>query len=335
MMAGRVRYGFAFDLRNPEPWRRPWADHYAEHLDFIAWSETLGFEQVWIAEHHGDEDGYCPSPLVVASALASRTRTLRLATGIGLAPFYHPTRLAEDAAVLDIISNGRFELALGLGYLPREFAAYGIDVKSRGKRADEILQVLRPLWRGEEVSFQGDYYRLDKARIYPLPVQEGGIPIYIGGAVKAGFRRAAKYGDGYFGPLQAMPGYLEAMRELGRTESEARLSFISAADGWLLCSEDPERDLHLAAPYAHYLYSVYAKWNEEGDFVMPKMDLETFKAAGMFKVFTPDDMVDFIRTKIAPWQVDSFAFQAFPGMPMSVLQPHAELLATKVLPRLR
>ncbi|RYD91144.1 MAG: LLM class flavin-dependent oxidoreductase, partial [Sphingomonadales bacterium] len=168
-MSKSIRFGYGFDMRNPGPWRQPWARHYREHLDFIAWSETVGFEQVWIAEHHGDEDGYCPSPLVVCSAVAGMTKTLRMSTGIGLAPFYHPTRLAEDVAVLDVISDGRVELALGLGYLQREFAAYGVDVKTRGRRVDEILEIIRPLWRGEEVTYRGEFYQLDKARIYPLP----------------------------------------------------------------------------------------------------------------------------------------------------------------------
>src|SRR5579883_2591092 len=103
----RVRFGFTMDLRNPEAWHRPWPELYAEHLDFIGWAETLGFDGVWLAEHHGIADGFPPSPFVIGAAIAARTKTLRIATAVALAPFYHPVRLAEDTAVLDALSNGR------------------------------------------------------------------------------------------------------------------------------------------------------------------------------------------------------------------------------------
>ena len=79
-----VRFGIGFDMRNPAEWRKPWAEHYRDTLELIAWSETLGFEQVCIAEHHGDDAGYCPSPLVVMATLAGMTKTMRLGTGIAL-----------------------------------------------------------------------------------------------------------------------------------------------------------------------------------------------------------------------------------------------------------
>jgi alkanesulfonate monooxygenase SsuD/methylene tetrahydromethanopterin reductase-like flavin-dependent oxidoreductase (luciferase family) len=328
-----VRFGFGFDMRNPAPWRRPWADHYHEHLEFIAWTESLGFEQVWIAEHHGDEDGYCPSPLVVCAALAGMTKTLRLSTGIGLAPFYHPTRLAEDVAVLDIISEGRMELALGLGYLHREFDAYGVDVRTRGRRTDEILQILRPLWRGEEVTFAGEFYQIEKAKIFPLPIQQPHIPIYIGGAVKAGYRRAAKYGDGYFGPTESIGDYMAAISEAGKPKSAGRVSLIGTADSWLIAADDPERAMAEVAPHYFDQYNVYAKWLEEGDFVLPKLDLDQFKQSGILNVLTPADAIEHIRARVETYpQLDSYALQAPAGLPMEEFAPYVETFAKSVLP---
>src|SRR6516162_3825450 len=118
-----LRFGFIFDFRNPPAWQRPWADFYAEGLDYIAWLETIGFDAVWLAEHHGVEDGYLPSPLVIGAAIAARTKRMRISPGIAIAPFYHPVRLAEDIAVLDNISNGRAEVALGIGYREVEASA--------------------------------------------------------------------------------------------------------------------------------------------------------------------------------------------------------------------
>lgn len=332
----RIRFGFGFDMRNPGPWQKPWADHYREHLEFVAWTETLGFEQVWIAEHHCDEDGYCPSPLVVCAALAGMTKTMRLSTGIGLAPFYHPTRLAEDVAVLDIISNGRIELALGLGYLHREFDAYGIDVRSRGRRTDEILQILRPLWRGETVSFEGEFYRLEKARIFPLPIQQPHIPIYIGGAVKAGYRRAAKYGDGYFGPTESIADYIAAVSEAGKDKSSGRVSLIGTSDSWLIVADDPVKAMAEVAPHYFYQYNVYAKWLEEGDFVLPKMDIEQFKRSGILNVLAPTDAIEHVRARGETYpQLDSYALQAPVGLSMERFAPYVETFAKHVLPAFR
>jgi alkanesulfonate monooxygenase SsuD/methylene tetrahydromethanopterin reductase-like flavin-dependent oxidoreductase (luciferase family) len=332
-MKNKVRFGFGFDLRNPVPWRKSWVDHYREHLEFVAWTEVLGFEQVWIAEHHGDEDGYCPSPLVVCATLAGMTRTMRLSTGIGLAPFYHPTRLAEDVAVLDLISNGRIELALGLGYLHREFKAYGVDVRTRGRRTDEILQILRRLWRGEEVTFKGEFYQLEKAKIFPLPIQQPHIPIYVGGAVKAGYRRAAKYGDGYFGPTESIADYMTAVRELGKQDSDGRVALIGTADSWLVVADDPERAMAEVAPHYFYQYNVYARWLEEGDFVLPKMDLEQFKQSGILNALTPEQAIEHIKTRLQTHpQLDSYALQAPVGLSMDKFAPYVEAFAQRVLP---
>lgn len=331
-----VRFGIGFDMRNPAEWRKPWADHYRETLEFIAWTETLGFEQVCIAEHHGDEDGYCPSPLVVIAALAGMTKTMRLSTGIGLAPFYHPMRLAEDVAVLDIISNGRVELALGLGYLQREFKAYGIEVKSRGRRTNEIIDIIRPLWRGEEVSYEGRYYQTEKARIYPLPVQQPNIPIYVGGFVKAGFDRAVNYGDGYFGPTETIPGYLQSVADAGQDPAKARISLIGTADSWLVVSHDPEKAMAEVAPHFYYQWNVYSKWADEGDTPLPKMDFETFKQAGILNVLTPEQAIAHIRKRTDAFpQIESYCLQAPAGLSMDKFAPYVETFAKEVLPALK
>src|ERR687898_249915 len=121
-----LRFGYGFDMRNPPNWFRPWPEFYADTIEFIEYIENLGFEQIWLAEHHGIEDGYMPSPLVFGAGVATRTKKVHISQGVGLAPHYHPVRLAEDLAVLDILSNGRAEFGMGIGYLGFEADAYGI-----------------------------------------------------------------------------------------------------------------------------------------------------------------------------------------------------------------
>ena len=328
-----VGFGYGFDLRNPEAWRRPWPDFYAETLDFIAWTESLGFERVWLAEHHGIDDGYLPSPLMVGAAIAARTERMRISTGVALAPHYHPVRLAEDMAVLDLISGGRAELALGIGYLRHEALGYGFSPRQRAVRSEEVLQIVRRLWQGETVSFAGECFQLENARVTPLPTQEGGIPLFVGAAGPKGLRRAARLGDGFIGQIKGYPGYLEEVRALGRDESSAR--FVCMDDMWCLVSEDPEKTLHEVAPHAYYQINTYAKWAADRDWGFEEMDFETFKKSGMLKVWTPDEAIEHVGAKLRAAPCEGFCMQAPAGYPLSKLAEHAELFASKVLPALR
>src|SRR5216683_313529 len=112
----KVRFGLWYDFRNPPQWRQPSDRLYGEILDQIAWGENNGFDDVWLSEHHFIDDGYLPSPLPVAAAIAARTKKIRIALGVLLMPFHNPVRLAEDIAVVDVISGGRFEFGAGGGY---------------------------------------------------------------------------------------------------------------------------------------------------------------------------------------------------------------------------
>jgi alkanesulfonate monooxygenase SsuD/methylene tetrahydromethanopterin reductase-like flavin-dependent oxidoreductase (luciferase family) len=327
-----VRFGYGFDFRNPAAWRRPYADVYAEHLEFIALTESLGFGGVWLAEHHGIDDGYLPSPLVVGAAIAARTTTMRISTGVALAPHYHPVRLAEDAAVLDVLSNGRTELAVGIGYLASEASAYGFDRRDRARISDELLQIVRRLLRGDTVTFDGEIFSIADARVTPTPVQEP-IPLFVGAAKRAGRRRAARYGDGYIGRVDNYPEYLEEVRACGRDERDAR--FVAMDDMWLLVSDDPERTFHEVAPHAYYQINAYAEWAAELDWSFPQMDFETFTKSGILKVLTPDEAIALIRPKLAAAPVEGYCMQAPAGYPLSRLAEHAELFARKVLPAFR
>jgi hypothetical protein len=329
-----LRFGYGFDFRNPPEWKRPFPQLYAEHLEFISWIETIGFGNVFLAEHHGIDDGYLPSPLAVAAAIAGRTNAIRIGTGVGLAPFYHPVRLAEDAAVIDNLSNGRFELTLGIGYLPHEAAAYGFDFKKRGKQSDELLHVVRRLWQGETVTFHGEIFNIENARVTPPPVQKNGIPLWIGGTTAPGFRRAARYGDGFNGPVENWPDYLEALRAEGKDESQARIMSMSASDMWFAVSEDPERTLEEIAPHCYYQLNTYSKWQNEAGWggVQAVMPLEDFKKSGAVKVMTPQDAIAYIKSRQALAPIEVFCMQTPAGYPLKRLAEHVELFANKVMP---
>ena len=141
-----MRVGIWADLRNPPQWRRPWHDHYSWTLDVICEAERLGARSVWLSEHHFFEDGYLPQPLTFAAAIAARTRIIRIGTAVLLAPLRHPLQLAEEAATVDILSDGRLDLGLGTGYRRPEFAAFGASRARRYEVFEEMVQQLRDLW---------------------------------------------------------------------------------------------------------------------------------------------------------------------------------------------
>jgi hypothetical protein len=112
----KIRFGLWYDFRNPAQWPQPSDRLYREILDQIAWGENNGFDDVWLSEHHFIEDGYLPSILPAAAAIAARTSRIRIVSGVLLTPFHNPVRLAEDIATVDVISGGRFDLDAGVGF---------------------------------------------------------------------------------------------------------------------------------------------------------------------------------------------------------------------------
>ena len=332
-MPSPIRFGYGFAMRNAPDWFKAWPDFYAETLEFIEHIENLGFGGVWLAEHHGIDDGYMPSPIVFGAGVATRTKRVRISQGVGLLPHYHPVRLAEDMAVLDILSNGRAELGMGIGYLGIEAEAYGLPAGKRGKYSNEVIEIVRRLWQGETLDYQGEFFQLKSARCTPLPVQHGGIPMFVGGVAKAGFERAAKFGDGFIGPVEFWPAYLEEVKAAGRSEADARIISMSYSDMWMMVSEDPEKTVNDMAPHAYYQINTYAKWQEGAEWsVYTAMSLDEFKKCGVMKVLTPDEAIAYIKSRQEAAPIEAFVMQAPTGFPLKLLAEHAELFASKVLP---
>ncbi len=332
-----MRFGLMTDFRNPPQWQRPSTEVYADIIDHMVWAESLGFEDANFLEHHFTDDGYIPSPLIAATAVAARTRKMRVGTNIAILPLYDPVRLAEDGAVLDVISNGRLDLGVGLGYRPEEYAGYGIDLKSRGERANEALQIIRRLWQGEKVTFHGKHFHIDGAQVTPRPVQQPNPPIWVGGFSRAAVRRAARYGDGYTGPAnkQMVDMYREELRKAGKDPSTARMT---GGLPWMVVSNDPERTFNLFAPGVMYWYNSYAKWFEGTDTnVWPHLDsVEDLKRLKLMTVVTPEEAVTMIKAVQAEVPAETFGIAiAPPGVPVSQVTDNIELFAKKVMPHFK
>src|SRR5688500_8130366 len=154
--------------------------YYADALEEVTRAETLGFDSVWMEEHHSVRNHYWPSPLTILAGFATRTSKMLMGTDILVAPFYHPVRLAEDVALLDIMSKGRMVLGIAIGYKPDEFALYGAELEKRGARFEEQLKIMSALWTEDHVSVKRTYYTVE-GQLEPKPLTRPHPPVWIGG----------------------------------------------------------------------------------------------------------------------------------------------------------
>jgi alkanesulfonate monooxygenase SsuD/methylene tetrahydromethanopterin reductase-like flavin-dependent oxidoreductase (luciferase family) len=177
-----------FDMRAPE-FGAPTTELYAAALEMATWAESRGALVGVVCEHHTMTDGYLPSPLVLATAMAARTSSLSIMTAALILPLYDPIRLAEDMVVLDIISGGRVSYVMAVGYRPEEFEHHGVDFTTRGRLVDEQLALLLRAKTGESFEHEGR-----RIHVTPAPVTPGGPRISWGGGSPAAARRAGRFG---------------------------------------------------------------------------------------------------------------------------------------------
>jgi len=241
-------------------------------------AEELGFTDVWVSDHvvHPAEQGY-PSPFlldpfVTLSWAAAVTERVRLGTSVLVVPQHNPVWLANHLASLDVMSGGRLVVGAGVGWSRREYEALGQSFGDRGTRMEEILDLLRVAWRDDPASFDGAFYRFTDIRFLPKPAHD--IPIWIGGAVEAAFRRAIDKGDG-FQVVGLKPGEVEPIAaRLRRDRPEASFT-ISARTGWDPQGMDPGiiREENAAFEEAGVQHMVAAPWQRDLDSWLRSMDL--------------------------------------------------------------
>ncbi len=256
-----MHFGLIYDFRNPARWQRPIAELYAEQLEQIAYAEQLGFDSVWITEHHFIEDGYTPSVLPVAAAIAARTSRIRIGTWVLLLPLHNAIRVAEDAATVDIISNGRLDLGMGLGYRIEEFEAFGVDRRHRGRLMDEGVELIRRTWTEERVTFDGRFYNVRDLNVTPKPVQQPHPPIWLGARGDVPARRAARFRAPLLlvGPPEVYAAYADALRAEGVDPTGMP---VLGSFGCVV-SDDPERTWAEMREHVAYTRNLYGDWYRE------------------------------------------------------------------------
>lgn len=316
-----VLLNLRFDMRAPA-FGAPARTLYPEAVRFAEYCDEHGFHTVRLPEHHGSDDGYNPSSLVLASAIAARTRKVLLRTMVIL-PLHDPVRIAEDIAVLDNISQGRVMLCVAGGYVEDEYRMFGRELKDRPLLVEKGVAVLRRAWTGEPFEVDG---RL--VRVLPRPVREY-MPILMGGSSPAAARRAGRIADGFITHLPELHRvYAEEALRNGR-QPEA---FRRPGPSFVHVARDPEAAWHRIAPHAVHDSNAYGSWQGaagvDGGYRI-EAGARELRESGAYAVVTPEECVALARR-----EGSLTLHPLMGGMDPDLGWESLELLTAEVLPQL-
>jgi alkanesulfonate monooxygenase SsuD/methylene tetrahydromethanopterin reductase-like flavin-dependent oxidoreductase (luciferase family) len=260
------------------------ADRYAALLDMSEWADGLGALFVGLSEHHGSDDGYLPSPLPMAAAIAARTHTAQINITAMIAPFHDPLRLAEDAAVVDLLSRGRLGLTIAGGYVRSEFAMFDVPMKERPKRTVELVETLKKAWTGAPFDYRGR-----QVQVTPAPFQPGGPMVALGGSSEAAARRAARIADGF---LPSDPTfwafYADECLKLGKPDPGP---YLGGGTDVVLLAEDADKGWDTYAPFFLHEVNAYGAWQADDDVQTTYKTVsgtDELRGTGQYRVLTPD-----------------------------------------------
>lgn len=339
-------FGLLMPFQNPTRWARPFPELYQHHLDHIATAEQLGYDTVWLTEHHFDQDGWSPSLMPLAAGIATRTQRIRIGTCILILPFQNALRVAEDAATVDILSNGRFDLGIGKGYRVNEFAGFGIPRQTRNAQLEEGLEVIQKAWTEKKFSYDGDYYQLQDVELTPRPVQTPHPPIWIGARGKRAVERAARMGFHLIGTgeVEQQRAYDRELERQGRNPKDYYLCQLR----WVYVAATREQAWQEVGEHLYYLFtSAFPLLKKAGDLPadramseLPSLEqlqnVDPTIPGGAPIVGTPDDCIRAIERYQQETRVSHLAMgMHLPGLAPEKVLGSLELFAREVMPRFR
>lgn len=343
-------FGLAYNFRNPEPWKRPFAGFYEDMFEQIAYAEELGFDTVWLPEHHfSPRDGYNPVPVAMAAAVAARTKRIKIGTWVALLPLYHPVRLAEEAALVDLISDGRFMLGVGLGYRKEEYEAFGISRGERGARMEEGLSILRGALSPESFSFDGRFYQVREASVSPQPVQQP-LPLWVAARSRLAAERAARHDASLLlvdvggNAKDTYRAYSDALTARGKNPADYGVHGMVL--GSFFISDDPERTREQIRPYIEWEATSMEGWYEEAaesghdaPLLKSMREADGLGGAPTAEAMVVSDAAQTIRAIEAKLEEAPYTHLVFgggntnpSGMPTSEMAPYLERFAREVIP---
>ncbi|MCX4965736.1 LLM class flavin-dependent oxidoreductase [Streptomyces sp. NBC_00654] len=316
-----MHVGILFDLRNPDAWHRPWADHYARSLEFCEEADRRGADGIWFTEHHLFEDGYLPQPLTFAAAAAARTRHVRIGTAVMLPNLRRPAQLAEDAAIVDLISGGRLELGMGAGYRVPEYDLFGADFGHRFSSVERNIREVRRLW--------------EEGGITPGPVQRP-VPLWGGFYGPRGARIAGRLGIGLLHiSTEMFPHYRAGLVEGGHDPADARVSDLLP----VILADDPDAAWPRVAPHLAHQMNSYRQLSVQGtDQPRPPLlrpedfpDSPGDNGWATLEILTPEDAAARIHERTRGLPVKHLIFWAsVAGMPDDLVARNIELISERL-----
>ena len=317
-----------------------WQQICDDVIEQVVLAEELGFDSVLISEHHLVDNGYFPSVITFCAALATRTSRIKLGTGVVLLPLHHPLKVAEETAVVDNISKGRFILGLGLGYRQEEFDAFGVPLKERRARFAEGAPLVRRLLSEENVTHEGRFWAMENVTMTPRPVQKPSPPIWIAAKQEPAVRRAAREADEWFAdpvtPLSVLKDrvadYKDELSQMGKRFEDFEFPLMREA----FVSDTTEQAWEDARDGVLQNYKEYLQWghlqDEEGREVRDfKAAMETLRKR--FIIGSPEDVIRESERYAEELGTRHLVFRMqFPGTPHEKVMKAIRLLGEEVMP---
>jgi alkanesulfonate monooxygenase SsuD/methylene tetrahydromethanopterin reductase-like flavin-dependent oxidoreductase (luciferase family) len=326
-------FGLWYDFRQKLP-LGDYARFYAECLEEIEEAESLGFTGVWLSEHHFVDDGYLPSPLVVAAAIAARSTTMTIGTNVLLLPMHHPLRVAEDAVVADLVSGGRVVLGVGQGYVQHEFETLGYERKYRPSLFEEGIEVIRQALEEGRTGYEGRRWRFDDLPFEPRPKNK--LPIYIGAFADPAIDRAARLADGFLASAGggAFGEIYRKVRAALERHGRAGEEFPYVASGVAFVHEDEGRAREIVGPAIAYQRTRYAEWGADREGPRPDPIREEDLPWERYLVGTPEEVAEGLIQLHQEAPYDHLCFWGrLPGLTHEQALANMRLFASEVVPR--
>ncbi|MFT5507582.1 MAG: alkanesulfonate monooxygenase SsuD [Hyphomicrobiaceae bacterium] len=334
-----MKLGVHLNAQHPQgdnPGRR-----FTETVEQVRLIRLLGFDSIWGGEHH-ITDGYHYFPLLpFLQRLSADAEGMEVGTNIALLPMHNPMEIAEVSAFLDVITGGKFQLGVGLGYRPEEFDMFGVPIKQRVSRMVEGIEIIRRLWTEDNVTHHGRHWHFENMTIRPQPAQEAHPPIIIAAQVDAAVERAAKIADGWaIVPTPRVDEISDHAEKFNASRAAAGLPpskhFVRLFE--VACARDEETALKRTAPYLLEKYAAYMSWGlpglklDKGD--APEVQLKEL-AKNRFGVGTPDQVIEALMAQHRIGITHVTMRASWPGMNQADILASLELIGTEVLPEVR
>lgn len=332
-------FGIIMGVRNLPARPRPLVDVYDQFMGDAVHAEELGFDHVWVGEHHFSEDSWGPSAFPILAHIAARTERVRLGPLVVCLPFHDPVRVAEDAATVDLLSHGRLDLGVGVGSAPLEYEVFGAPMSQRWLRTFEALDVIEKCLTGEPVTHEGRFFRYPEFTMTTTPAQER-LPIWVGGfgprTIDETARRGHHLGSGVAEPFAA------ALAAHGRDPAEHHCCDLR----WIHVAPTRQKAWDEAEEGLHHVLHFYRTWtNQPGtDADGPLAELpplgqfRSTPGIGMvfpFLVGTPDDIAEHFESyRHRPVTHCALEFN-HAGMDADSVRQSMRLFASEIMPAFR